>query len=308
MPAHRVYPEFNRRGFAHIILIITLIILVSAGAFVYWKIKIVSRHPLNDIVVNSLPTVSSSQATISPSPQNFEMKIQGKVIGWDVKSGEAFANFNVETSSGVYAVSVPTREIAGVVCDQDSPWPNENDPVIAFGRITGDKKISCISNGHYFKRDETANWKTYTNSKFKYSFSYPPPMTLSEDINNNTVLLKTQSGDGVNISVSDLRTIPSLRQDINTLLSSPIGYEVKEGKTIIRTVKKLDQFNLGGEQAVKVFGTEKDDVATVYSTAVYLIKNDFGYIINTEPTRDLSKEKELTKTLDQIISTFKFLN
>lgn len=156
--------------------------------------------------------------------------------------------------------------------------------------------------------DETTNWKTYTNDTYKYSVRFPATMTLSVNNAGSSVLFKTQSGDGVKISVSDLRTIPSLRQDINTLLSSPIGYEVKEGKTIIRTVKKLDQFNLGGEQAIKVFGTEKDDVATVYSTAVYVIKNDFSYIINTEPTKDLNKEEELVKTLDQILASFKFLD
>jgi|SRR3989344_132942 len=154
--------------------------------------------------------------------------------------------------------------------------------------------------------DPTANWKTYTNAAYKYSVRYPATMTLSVNNADNSVLFKTQSGDGVNINVSDLRTIPSLRQDINTLLSSPIGYEVKEGKTIIRTVKKLNQFDLGGEQAIKVSITEKDDVVTVYATAVFLIKDNFSYSINTVPTTDASRKEELLKTLDQILSTFRF--
>lgn len=157
--------------------------------------------------------------------------------------------------------------------------------------------------------DKTTNWKTYTNSKFKYAVTYPTRITLSEDINEDYVHFKTPSGDGVKIFAGDLQTDPKLRQDITKLLNSPIGFQdVQEGKTIIRTVKKLAQFDLAGEQAVKIEVTEKSEEVTVYGIGVYVIKDNFAYAIVTEDATDTSRKEESIKILNQILSTFKFIN
>ena len=190
-----------KKGFSAIFILL-LVVLLSIGGFVLFKSY--RQQPLQ---LGTLQLGNPYKPSTSPATSNMldktDLKIEGKIIGDEIKTGADFAAFKISTNNGIYTIKVPARKLSGIICDQDSPWPKENDQVKAFGKITGANEITCQSSGHYFKYnlDETANWKTYTNKELNFEFKRPPnwlepqseygapsfPFTFGYTVGNNPI-------------------------------------------------------------------------------------------------------------------------
>lgn len=129
--------------------------------------------------------------------------------------------------------------------------------------------------------DETANWKTYTNNKYKYSFKYPPSW-----ISNEAAL-----GDIVNFR-----------------------FEGKDSQYYFF----VGSGGRGGPEADGIKGDNPKYGNVSYSRRMW-IKNDTPFFIvalpdkpysvggNIEINFPLTEADYYTKTFDQILSTFRFL-
>ena len=141
--------------------------------------------------------------------------------------------------------------------------------------------------------DETANWKTYTNQRYKFSFKYPPPWELAPDIKDaypeeNVIVLLDNYNE---ITISIRENITDTKEAEGIVCGPPQcgGYKFEDTKIGNLIVRKPEAAAL-----------EKAE----YGYAVYLLNDNtlYAFFLNT----DKSTQDRDIKTLDQILSTFKF--
>lgn len=139
--------------------------------------------------------------------------------------------------------------------------------------------------------DETVNWKTYTNLQYGYSVKYPSSLNQSEISGNDTYLSMITFNGSVNNS--DWFSIAV--RDSN--LQDEIKYQKSriEGHVLVKLTKEKE-IMVGGFSGVLLEYTP--DEPDNGSTTSFVIFNNgkYSYTISGAP-----------QTLDQILSTFKFL-
>ncbi len=164
--------------------------------------------------------------------------------------------------------------------------------------------------------DVTADWKTYTNTKFSFSFKYPsdwildtdPPagpaaplvsLTSPETDKANKVAPDPCEACGPDIDFEYPTTIKS-----NTWVKNS-GYTGKL-ETIddviaanSNSMKKLGTTSLGGTTATEV---QVGGLSVYYN--LFTLKNDLLYNIDF---RNRAKKESLTNTEKEILASFKFL-
>ncbi|MDO8460817.1 MAG: hypothetical protein Q7S38_00060 [bacterium] len=153
----------------------------------------------------------------------------------------------------------------------------------------------------------TANWKTHTNTKYNFSFSYPPVFTVKETQEN----LKTDEGiiDRFNLSFTT-----------NTLVNGDKDWSgfsvdvrpVNPDTSINGYYKKLEK---PGEASFTVKPIEKignaQEAAEIQTISsgwnAYKLKNKLYTIVNFQNTNVLPNgSDDINKFFSQILSTFKF--
>lgn len=158
--------------------------------------------------------------------------------------------------------------------------------------------------------DETVNWKTYTNTKYKYGFKYPQDISLEEKANNSVLLTKvgptqkeaTEFYDGIN-----LQFFPGKleNQTFDEFAKSSFASEKKSseedpgGVKIVRSLEATVINGLNGYTfTIRGLGTFK----TIYLQSPFT-KDLFIKIVDgtNDPTG-----KGFQKIVDQILSTFRF--
>ena len=152
-------------------------------------------------------------------------------------------------------------------------------------------------------KEDTANWKTYTNEKFRYSIQYPQNLKLI--VNNNRPSITNNNNDtkhyfNISIEASD-NTKNQTAQDF--VSSSKILTASGEYKNPFITPKPYTKGSLNG---VISDVTNGDDfyleVIQANDGKIYEFKLLSGPDTGTKPTT------EDRTTFDQILSTFKFLD
>ena len=139
--------------------------------------------------------------------------------------------------------------------------------------------------------DPTANWKTYTNQKYNFSFKYPSSWTISSQGKNDTynLLLGFSGPDIKNYEV--------------------ISFAVKENLNTQDEIKSLNQLS-------DTFGSK------VLKTENLSVGNNKGIVITYSTAEGNTPEEAVIEhkgniylfihspniNLDQILSTFKFLD
>ena len=129
--------------------------------------------------------------------------------------------------------------------------------------------------------DETANWKTYTNTKFNYSTMYPPNWTYKES-GGTTFLLPPEAkndGNSISIGVRDKNT------PVNPVF---IQYET------IRTI------SLGNDkvEVLKAKNLASETYLAEVRKGDYYFKFSFG----------LNLDRKYDYVFNKILSTFQFLD
>ena len=131
--------------------------------------------------------------------------------------------------------------------------------------------------------DLTANWKTYTNTKYGYSFKYPSSFFVREETTGGILYVDLKDSSG-----SEFRFESS---------SGPNGW--------FEHFKSKSEENINGLLWVVVPKSTYCDAGNCGPTASgYYIKANTFYIA----VSDFSKESSSSIMLNQILSTFKFLD
>jgi len=165
--------------------------------------------------------------------------------------------------------------------------------------------------------DETANWKTYTNTKYGYSIKFPQtwepnrgPGNLSDiDLSDqrdvdffDPDLPGGDPGTGLNIKVNELDATGTGRKctDLNDCFSKTFNW-----LTETTTINKFSSTFLGQPAATFTYD-RKTELYTQSWKYIYFIYNGNAYNINA--STDTSREKTIFEAFDQILSTFKFID
>jgi len=155
--------------------------------------------------------------------------------------------------------------------------------------------------------DITANWKTYKNTKYNFSFSYPPVFTVKETQKN----LKTDEGiiDRFNLSFT---TNTLVNGDKDWSGFSVDVHPVNPDTSINDYYKKLEK---PGEASFNVKPIEKignaQEAAEIQTISsgwnAYKLKNKLYTIMNFQNTNVFPNgSDDINKFFSQILSTFKF--
>lgn len=272
-----------KKGYAPILIITLLISLAVLGIITYLQFK-----PKPQIPRTSLQTQNQS-ANQTNSPNLTNIKTMSSIIingillpGLITEDPDAV--FSIQTVDGLYKLRVPLREIAGRTCDSESPWPKENSKVFAKGVLTGDKEITCQESGDYFISDSIANWKTYSDKTIE--FKYPNDWT-TKVCPNGSIDLKSPTED------------------------TSRGQECFSDMPITLTIFKRENYNYkdfgDSQQAILINGKEVTKITTGDQQLTYFVfKNSSSMYLFFKYIK--FSGNDYSKEVDQILSTFKFLN
>lgn len=143
--------------------------------------------------------------------------------------------------------------------------------------------------------DPTANWKTYTNEDYRFSFSYPKELTyLYDHLKDGNILLQNFDGSSPRKELDSDFQMVITANDTNgkPLEDYPKQWETELGKLPTETI------SVGGITAIKDFSGQKYQAVPT----VWFSKNATTFMIQ------LSHPKSTNKIwFDQILSTFKFV-
>ncbi|PJE67671.1 hypothetical protein COU95_01115 [Candidatus Shapirobacteria bacterium CG10_big_fil_rev_8_21_14_0_10_40_9] len=203
-------------------------------------------------------------------------KILGGVLGIFVFAGAVF---------GAYKFG--QRQV------QPGPWPTPTPKAVATPTP-----------------DETANWKTYTNTKYGYSIKYPPDFEIKEAEIANTPLI-----GGVSIldpKARDEKIAPKYRllfgislyrtenEAIEEIYKEPLSQYL--GQKEFANIGTIAWVELDGKRAVRTTGSSTGG----FFDRVEAINKEIKF--NIEETAFTEEEREANKqTLNLMLSTFRFL-
>jgi len=147
--------------------------------------------------------------------------------------------------------------------------------------------------------DGTQDWKTYTNSTYKFSIQYPKDWKV--DIKPNKFVVMTLNS-------------PEYMKNINNPPTNYIGIPgdqfmisfYKSYKNILTSNKSLEEY-LSDKNLYTEYTTQKINNLTFYKAGVMGLGSQTVYFsIRGEDLYEFSFNVEVTKTDEQIINSFKF--
>jgi hypothetical protein len=147
-----------------------------------------------------------------------------------------------------------------------------------------------------------ANWKTYTNKKYNFSFKYPPDTSLVETTYNAGESTDVAEIDNqIVLNVSNLNS-EDCRGDCAFIeTTSPIKVNNLNARKLTGSIGGIGG---GSPQNYQTVSFNHNNL--YYDFTLYELKLDYDPLDpNREPV-PISQDK--LKLLDQILSTFKFLN
>ena len=146
--------------------------------------------------------------------------------------------------------------------------------------------------------DETANWKTYTNTQAGFSFKYPAQYQLFNNTNGTVGIGSHDLSNWINVSTQVLPNTKRLTP------SQYIDQEETQGcKSELKAQLKVTTLEVDKHSAARYEGSCQEAIGAMPGTSV-LIDNKLGSII---ALRGELPGPETEKLLNQILATFKFL-
>lgn len=138
--------------------------------------------------------------------------------------------------------------------------------------------------------DETANWKTYTNTKLNLSLSYPPTYIVDEKISKENALT----------SIDNSRFFITLTNDNTDLVISHPALG-RGAEDLVRTKQVL----LGNQYETQdFFGDSSNNVNMI--RIIFEDKNENSFLIIFSAKGDRSLSEDEISIFNQILSTFQF--
>lgn len=148
---------------------------------------------------------------------------------------------------------------------------------------------------------DTSNWKTYTNTKYGFSFKYPP--TLEFNSSHDTFSLKTKSAEIISASITT-----NQKAFISDMLYEPcdkvLSDSYKGNSTICIDYPKDRDTKLGTVSAKRFeyieIGYGGGGANIIQTTQVPFLQLKLGFAIDSDGNG--------VEIFNQILSTFKFTN
>ena len=180
----------------------------------------------------------------------------------------------------------------GVLTWQYWPESTEQEPIITEDQAETDQL--AVNE----ELDETVDWQTYTNIKFGYSLKYPNDFIVRPP--RNTIVRESVIISKGKIAWFTIGVNWDWRHDDVTTAE-------KLAESIMNTNKTIEPYILDGIKGVKVTFDDTDDSVDGRITTMIVVKDDNLYDI-TSPTNSQVDASSALKILDQILSTFKFID
>ena len=141
---------------------------------------------------------------------------------------------------------------------------------------------------------QTANWKTYTNTQYNFSFKYPPSWISSSE---------SPRPGNVHDPVQEQSFEVYLVSDFNTYDEWVDGRRQSE-------VQKPQALQIGGLSAVKIVGKgTRQDGTDFYIIDIVIKYNDKVFNLGGDlRSHDQERINKFSELNNQILSTFKFLD
>lgn len=130
--------------------------------------------------------------------------------------------------------------------------------------------------------DETTNWKTYTNKRYRYSIKYPASWFICNS-DDTIIFINSQQTDCGSAGLNDVSIFVDDKSDLTA------QFELKKSNA-----SKLSQINFAGVEATKSAETGN----------IYIFNGNYLYTVNGW-TR-LNPNTSNVGSINQILSTFKF--
>lgn len=167
--------------------------------------------------------------------------------------------------------------------------------------------------------DETASWKTYTNTKYGFSFKYPNSdnwrlMNLPNPITNedNTFLVECNNRCTDKENITSFQVSLSSFKSLKEYLSE--ASKPKESTSPEQPISDYKYIDFHGEQAVEAVDPGfcpkgKEDRCENSSIDIFIISNNQGFILKQyfKELSNLTKLDEFPAPNPDILPTFKFL-
>lgn len=179
-------------------------------------------------------------------------------------------------------------------CTQDSKQCADGSLVYRIG--TNCEFADCPATP---SADETANWKTYTNTKYGYSLKYPSSLIIEESNDPNGNVDQTMIS---NHSISEYSSKKINPEDSEEFIMS-IGIprtssirDITQAKSNYKDFYKgsLEDYTVGGEKGFR----------TTNGTPIIIVHNNKEYFFILSPYSIKNYKNDFYK----ILSTFKFIN
>lgn len=166
--------------------------------------------------------------------------------------------------------------------------PSIDRAVLHLKQLSDTEKIIDPKSGADQNKDDTANWKTYQNEKYKFSIKYPD--TYKTDISEAP---NDQTHENVSILrlLGPIYVVEIYAQNDSSGLSLS-DWVTKYAKLDTKNAKSITIDNQSGYRFIG------NNMGAAYSL-VYLKKDKIVYSIQIVP--------ESNQIFDQILSTFKFI-
>lgn len=157
-------------------------------------------------------------------------------------------------------------------------------------------QVSVTPTAQPARLDETANWKTYTDTENRFTLKYPLEWSVEENTNSN-------SWKSADYKVSNTGNIVSGQEIVLFVDQNPTGKSIKDWWGTDNTdyiVSNKISFNTDGYNSIKYN-------LSAPGGAVYGVLIDkSGEVFRFEAYATTEKTPSIIKILNQILSTFKF--
>jgi len=173
--------------------------------------------------------------------------------------------------------------VAGKTDSLSQAWYGNFDKTISTLKITAPTTTTT---------DETANWKTYTNDVWKFSFKYPNEYSISNDLLPKEIIAMTTAGQGLKLKNSSDANSPILSLYVN-----PAGWGAENYDKTIST----ENYTIGGVEKRLNYAEDTTNKTRLAMFETFNLNNiDYSISFNHSGTDNYLSD------FKQILSTFQF--
>lgn len=161
--------------------------------------------------------------------------------------------------------------------------PSTPNPTVQQPQVAANDNVQATTQSAP-KTDETANWKTYTNSKFGFEIKYPSNWKISTERSDaGSVVWDIPGGAG-----TESREAVNFEANSKKLTLNQVKSEIIPDKSAIA---KETQVSVGGEKALKIDTTEFgiSHIIFLHNGNIYDIETQGGIIDKMLATFNFAK-------------------